>query len=165
MEPKNEVVGYIRELRELVGQRPLINTGGRVIIENERQEILLIRRRDFGIWALPAGGLEIGETMQECVLREVEEETGLTLLDLTLVGVSSDPQIEQVTYPNGDQIQNMSLVFHATKWKGRLVQTTEETSEAAFFAPEKLPNMLFHEQQSITYFLNDYKTEGQPFLK
>jgi hypothetical protein len=54
---------YIRELRSLVGTRPLILVGAVVIIQNENQQILLQHRKD-GDWGLPGGLMEPGESLR-----------------------------------------------------------------------------------------------------
>src|SRR5204863_205648 len=54
---------------------------------------LLIRRGDTGTWAMPGGTLEWGETLRTAVVREVEEETGASVIGLgRLVGVYSAPE-------------------------------------------------------------------------
>jgi 8-oxo-dGTP pyrophosphatase MutT (NUDIX family) len=57
----------------------VIAAGG--LVENEKSDILLIFRR--GKWDLPKGKLDIGEKLEECAVREVEEETGLRNVKLT----------------------------------------------------------------------------------
>jgi 8-oxo-dGTP pyrophosphatase MutT (NUDIX family) len=59
--------------------RILIQAGGG-LVENEKREILFIFRR--GKWDLPKGKLDQGETLEQCALREVEEETGVGQLEL-----------------------------------------------------------------------------------
>ena len=56
-------MGYISELRASVGHRPLLIPGGRAIVRNELGDILFHRRSDFGIWDLPGGGAEVGESV------------------------------------------------------------------------------------------------------
>lgn len=60
---------------------------GDAAIFNAQGEILLIRRRDDGLWAMPGGGFEVGETPAEAACREAWEETGLAVEPLALVGV------------------------------------------------------------------------------
>ena len=52
---------YIKEMRKDVGHAPLWVTGCGVIIENDKWEILLQKRRDNGCWAILGGSMEIGE--------------------------------------------------------------------------------------------------------
>src|SRR5450432_206693 len=61
-------------------KRAIIQAGGG-LVENEKGEILFMFRR--GKWDLPKGKIGPGETMEECALREVEEETGVS--DLRLI--------------------------------------------------------------------------------
>lgn len=51
-----------------------------IVFSKDRKEILLVQRRDLPVWVLPGGGLDAGETPEEGVVREVEEETGLQVV-------------------------------------------------------------------------------------
>ena len=106
---------YIAKLREKIGQDKFIHPAARIIIENELGEILFIERNDNGKIGLPAGGLEEGETIRECIIREVKEETGLILLDASVIGIITDPRKETVTYPNGDVVQYFTIEFYSNQ--------------------------------------------------
>ena len=60
------------------------------------ESILLAHRRDIDWWNLPGGGMEAGETVDEAMIREVREETGLKVRVEQLVGVYSKPQKQEV---------------------------------------------------------------------
>ncbi len=113
---------YIGQLRAHVGPRPLIAPGFRLVLENTTGKTLLMRRSDTGLWGLPSGGIEVGESVFEAAQREVKEETGLTLTSVKAFGFSSDPNFETHTYPNGDVIQNFCLLLLATGWNQRMVK-------------------------------------------
>ena len=66
------------------------------VIHNGDGRILLQRRSDNGLWGLPGGSVEIGESVRDAIVREVREETGLTVEVLRLIGVYSDPRIQIV---------------------------------------------------------------------
>ena len=100
---------YIQRIRSKLGRESFIHPAGRIIIENEQGEVLVIERMDNGEVGIPAGALEEGETIEACVRREVWEETGLQIGELTVIGISSNPEREFVQYPNGDQIQYMTV--------------------------------------------------------
>ena len=93
----------------------------------EQGRVLLALRRDIGWWNLPGGGMEIGETVEETVLREVKEETGLEVEIEQLVGVYSKPQKQEVV-----------LSFRCRRVGGMLTET-EESSECCYFDPIVLP--------------------------
>ena len=73
---------YLGQLRAVVGHRMLLVPGARVVLENHRGEILLQQRSDFGVWGLPGGNAEIGESLATVAMREVQEETGLSVSNL-----------------------------------------------------------------------------------
>ena len=85
-------MGYIEELRALVGHRRLILAGASCVICNDRGELLLQQRvYPAGRWCFPGGLMELGESVQETARREVLEETGITVGALRLIGVYSGP--------------------------------------------------------------------------
>jgi ADP-ribose pyrophosphatase YjhB (NUDIX family) len=83
----DEPLEKIEPLRFTIFARPTpLMTGDAAIIDNEGR-ILLIRRADNGLWALPGGALDVGETPAEGVQREALEETGFHGRAVSLVGV------------------------------------------------------------------------------
>jgi len=63
-------------------------TGGDGAVIDNDGRILLIRRADNGLWAMPGGRLEVGETPAQGVVREVLEETGVACEPIALIGVN-----------------------------------------------------------------------------
>lgn len=57
-----------------------------VIVVNDQGDILMIRRTDNGSWAVPGGGMDLGETVCDTAVRETEEESGITCEITGLVG-------------------------------------------------------------------------------
>ncbi|HMQ62009.1 MAG TPA: NUDIX domain-containing protein [Flavilitoribacter sp.] len=151
---------YLQTLRKLVGNRKLIHPAARIIIENDAGEILLIRRRDNGRWGLIAGGLEEGEDITTCIIREVWEETGLNMREPEGIGLSTRPEVESVEYPNGDQVQYFTVVFYANRWTGELRMETDETREARFFSKDQMPELPPNEAPSLVW-LEEYKRTGR----
>jgi len=92
----------------------------------------------LGIWDLPGGGAEIGESIAACVIREVQEETGLTVQEFVPIGLASDPVDERVVYPSGDIVQAVALILLVNKWSGDLA-VSDESTELRFFARDGLP--------------------------
>ena len=71
--------------------------------------ILLQRRIDNGNWALPGGAIEIGETAEQAVVREVKEETGYEAAVVRLIGIYSAPEHTTLTYPDGNTVGYVPL--------------------------------------------------------
>ena len=93
----------------------------------EGSRVLLALRRDIDWWNLPGGGIELGETVEEAMCREVREETGLIVEVERLVGVYSKPQKQEIV-----------LTFRC-RVLGGMLQETEESRECRFFLPSELP--------------------------
>jgi ADP-ribose pyrophosphatase YjhB (NUDIX family) len=101
--------------------------------------LLLQRRSDNGLWGLPGGGVEPGESVSEAVVREVREETGLEVAPVRLVGVYSAPAIGQiVTYPDGNVIHYVSASFEC-RIVGGVLACGHESLELGWFDPGALP--------------------------
>lgn len=134
-------LSYIGELRALVGTRPLILPGAAVIVVDSRQQILLLQRADTGGWGLPGGFMDPSETLEETARREVMEETGLEIDDLSLMHVFSGPA-QYFRYPNGDEVFNVTTVYTATSrdWSYRL--DPQEVAAAELFAVDRIPSEL-----------------------
>ena len=130
--------GYTEWIRSLIGHRkiPLVSTSA--FIRDASGRILWQRRSDFGFWGLPGGVLELNETLTACVIREVHEETGLEVIPNHLVGLYSSPDFD-VTYPNGDQIQQVTFCFECQLSGSTPHSHDQETLELAWFDPDKPP--------------------------
>jgi len=149
MEERN----YIKSLRKHIGHQTILVPGSRVIIENKKGEILLHKRTDFkDTWSLPGGAAEIGESFQDCILREVAEETGLQLINPKMITISDDPEFETVTYPNGDKVQLFVAVFWTNEWSGKLLKRTSESLDARFFNVNDLPKIPKNEYRSLALY-------------
>lgn len=150
---------YIGRLRQKIGTDLLQVPGGRIVLENAEGKVLLQKRSDFGIWGLPAGSPEIGESASDSIRRETFEETGLTLIHLDVFGFSSNPDYELVTYPNGDQIHAFSLLFWSNSWSGQMIEANEESLALAFFNLTQLPEMIPNHIKTLEAFAQ-FKKSG-----
>jgi 8-oxo-dGTP pyrophosphatase MutT (NUDIX family) len=149
---------HIGQLRSLVGSRVLALPSVRAVIEGAGGRVLLQKRRDFGNWGLPGGGPEPGESISDAIVREVLEETGLTISAFHPIGFASDPASETVTYPNGHQVHSFSLIVHATAWTGELQPADPETVALEFYDPRRLPDMQPCQRRSVEKFLEHLRT-------
>jgi 8-oxo-dGTP pyrophosphatase MutT (NUDIX family) len=116
-------------------------------VRDSAGEILLVRRIDDGFWELPGGRVEVGESAAQAVVREVEEESGITIALTGISGVYSDPT--HVLVDRDDSIhQQLAICFHAVPLAqardGLPRPDGEETSAAAWFATEKTVGLSMH---------------------
>jgi 8-oxo-dGTP pyrophosphatase MutT (NUDIX family) len=128
---------YLGRVRASVGDvDTILFVGARGVVLDDRNRLLLIQRSDNHRWAIPAGAMELGESMEECAIREVWEETGLTATSLTPFAFYS-----AYTYTNewGHTYQQILMSFRIDSWTGELVRKTEESVDAAFFPLDALP--------------------------
>jgi len=126
-------------LRSSLGSTQLILPSVRVVIHDGQGSVLLIRRRDNGQWALVGGGHELNETITETARREVREEAGIELGQLTLATILSGPgHVTKDQYGN----VNQGLVFVFIAEIPRTTYPSTESSEvidAAWFTLNKRP--------------------------
>ena len=98
-----------------------------LIFDQRREQVLLTRRTDNGLWCLPGGGMDPGESAEEACIREALEETGLQVRVTKLVGVYTSPNIV-VQYADGNRIQPVAFSFEAEIVGGELGLSDETTA-------------------------------------
>ncbi len=132
-----------------------------VVVVDSDGRVLLQRRTDNGMWVLPGGGMEIGESIADCARREVAEETGLAVELLGIVGIYSDPG-HVFAYDDGEVRQEFSVCFHARPTGGTLT-TSDESHEVRFvdLATVDLLPMV----ESIRLRLTDFLKHDEPAIR
>ena len=93
-------------------------------VRNDEGAVLLIQRSDNGLWAMPGGALEIGETIAGAAERETFEETGYRVRVTGLIGVYSDPG-NVIAFDDGEIRQQFALAFRADLEGGDLATSAE----------------------------------------
>ncbi len=134
---------YIKNIRAKIGNDLLLIPGVTAVVINDRDEVLLQLRRDTKTWAPPSGGLEPGENLAQCVIREVREETGIEVTPEAIIAVLSGKEFIW-SYPNGDQVATVSTVFRCRPHADAFPRVNDDESlEIRFFSCDALPeNML-----------------------
>lgn len=130
---------HMAQLRALVGPRPLFAPGSTVLVMDKLGRLLFLRRSDTGLWTLPGGVMEPGESFEACGRRELFEETGLGAERLEPLHLYAGAEY-RFTYPHGDVIDNVSVLYRAEGITGKLHLQAEEIGGAAWFDPANLPD-------------------------
>jgi 8-oxo-dGTP diphosphatase len=122
-------------------ERPVVGVGG-VVIEDGRA--LLIKRGTEplrGQWSIPGGTLELGETLQEGVARELLEETGLQVLVLEMIEafdrIFVDPAVENQESTKGPRYHFVILDYLCERVAGEAAAGSDVT-DIAFAREEEL---------------------------
>lgn len=142
-------MGYIKELRALVGHRRVIFCGASVVLCNSRGELLLQKRREPGErWCFPGGLMELGESLEETARREVCEETAIRPGKLTLIGVYSGAD-HLCRAPNGDEWYVVNAAYACTDFEGEARVNDGESAALRWFRPEEIPAGLVSSHREI----------------
>ncbi|MEU7616835.1 NUDIX domain-containing protein [Micromonospora rifamycinica] len=113
------------------------------LVTDEHGRVLLQRRADSGNWSLPGGAMDIGETLQQCAVREVREETGLDIEITGLLGIYTDPH-HVIAYPDGEIRQEFTVVYLA-RAVGGTITLSDESTEVRFVHPAEFDHIPIHE--------------------
>jgi ADP-ribose pyrophosphatase YjhB (NUDIX family) len=133
-----------------------------VLVINNQGEILMIRRTDNGNWAVPGGGMDLGESITETAVRETREETGITCEITGLVGIYTNPRHVILYTSNGEVRQEFSIVFTARPTGGEL-RSSSESSEPQWVSPVAIASLQMHPsmRQRIQHYLDK---RPEPYL-
>lgn len=127
--------------------RPMVTVDAVVFTGQDRdRRIALIRRRNepfAGCWALPGGFLDMTESLDAAVARELKEETGLTGIPLTQFYTFGDPGRD----PRG---RSISVAFYGFIPVPTPLRAADDAAEAAWFPVTKLPQVAFDHDKIIS---------------
>lgn len=138
----------------------LVPAASAIVVDDEGR-ILLHRRQDNNMWALPGGKMEFGETLAGCAIREVEEETGLHVEVTSIVGIYTDPK-HVFAYDDGEVRQEFSICFLTRVIRGELA-VSDESFEVAFHTPEHVEQLPMVD--SIRVRVTDYLSGQIPAIR
>ncbi|WP_433401518.1 NUDIX domain-containing protein [Streptomyces sp. CA-146814] len=131
------------------------------VVTDDQGRILLQRRRDNDLWALPGGGMDLRDSLPGTAVREVKEETGLDVEITGLVGTYTDPR-HIFEYSDGEVRRQFNVCFTA-RVTGGFLTVSEESTEVRFVAPAELDTLPMHHTQRLRlrHFAED---RDRPYL-
>lgn len=141
---------YIQNLRRKVGHDCLMVPSVAAIIRDDQGRLLLQRKAGSEGWSLPAGAIELGETPEEAVNREVLEETGFTVRSVSLIDAFGGNEFKY-TYPNGDQVEYTVLLYRCDVQFPPAKPTDPETVELGYFDVVDVPPLALPYPKSILF--------------
>ena len=117
--------------------------------------IILHKRKDNNQWSLLGGAMEYGETIEQTIIREVKEESGLDCLVTRIIGVYSNPN-HIIAYSDGEVRQEFSICFHCIATTSEIV-VSDESKEVRAFSKDEIATLNLHPAQKIR--IDDYFKE------
>ncbi|WP_024822695.1 MULTISPECIES: HAD-IIA family hydrolase [Aminobacterium] len=112
------------------------------IVFDDQGRVLLMRRADNELWGIPSGHVEPAERVDQAIVREILEETGLRVRVKRLIGVYSDPFSQIICYPNKCTSHFITICFECELIGGHIKRRGVETLDVNFFSPQELPSDL-----------------------
>ena len=133
----------------------------------EEQEILLELRADCGLWCVPGGRLDPGESIEECVKREVKEETNIDVILDNLFCVYSHPKIGTLRhYLEDDFSQHVIDIFLIGLPTSNKIKKSKESLDVKFFRLDNIPdNLVPTLAMAIKDYKATYRLNGKPILR
>lgn len=124
--------------------------------------LLLIHKTDNDLWALPGGGHDTGESVAETVIREVVEETGITVEVDSVVGLYTNPH-HVIEYDDGEVRQQFSICFRAHPIGGSL-RTSSESKEVRWIDPADLDGLDIHPSMRLRIMHGLDGSRREPYI-
>ena len=135
-----------------------------VAILNGRQEMLMLLRKDNQKWTMPGGTMEYNESLTDCALREVREESGLEVVIKDLIGTYTDPEI-RIAYSDGEVRREFTVVYYGEALNSEVI-LDDESGGYRWVPVDQVPDLPLADSQRrrvldvIEYLKNGTKSLG-----
>ncbi|GAB3155850.1 NUDIX domain-containing protein [Micromonospora sonneratiae] len=130
-------------------------------ILDHQGRVLLIQRTDNGLWALPGGAQDFGESIAETAVRETKEETGIDVEVTDMVGIYTDPN-HIIAYTDGEVRQQFSICFRARYLSGQPTES-DESSRVAWISQAELDDLKIHPSMRLRID-HGYANLAKPYI-
>src|SRR5262245_34694579 len=117
------------------------------VVTDDDGRILLQRRTDNGLWALPGGSMDMSDSLPGTAVREVKEETGLDVEITLLVGTYTAPR-HIIAYSDGEVRRQFNVCFIA-RITGGVLAISSESTEMKFVDPPEIESLPMHHTQRL----------------
>lgn len=125
--------------------RPAL-TADVLVFSHDRREVILIRRKNEpykDCWALPGGFMDMNETIEQCAVRELKEETNIDVSDLYLIGVFSKVDRD----PRG---RTVTVAYYCFADKETIaIKALDDAAEIAWCKIDSMPVLAFDHKEVI----------------
>lgn len=130
-------------------------------VRDDKDRVLLIRRTDNGLWALPGGAQDFGEYIAETAVRETKEETGIDIEVEDLVGIYTNPN-HLIEYSDGEVRQQFSICFRGRYVSGEPTPS-EESSQVRWVNRDELDSLPIHPSMRLRID-HGYQNRDKPYI-
>lgn len=156
-------MSYIKNLREKIGNDAINATGVGVIIYKDGK-VLLQKRTDFDLWGIHGGSLDLGQTIEETMKRELMEEINIIPTKYTLYGIYSGDKMH-IRYPNNDEVYYTNVILFCEEYEGILKPDYDEVKGLEWFDKDELPDNIVTIDKVILKDINEFITNRKVMVK
>lgn len=128
---------------------------------DDMDRLLMIRRSDNGLWAIPGGAQDFGEYIAETAVRETREETGVDIEIVGLVGIYTNPN-HVMAYSDGEVRQQFSICLRGRPTGGQL-RTSSESTQVRWVPPSELDTLDIHASMRLRID-HGYANSTEPYI-
>jgi len=148
---------------EYYGNLPKKHIGALVLIFNGNQQLLIVKPTYKEGWSIPGGGVDDNESPKTAAAREIKEELGLDLKNITLIGVGYTPV-------QGIKPETLQFVFNGGELNAdeikKISLDTNEHSEFRFVEISKAGNLLNERQKHwLTFYTEEIENRNVPYIE
>ncbi|MGN9890580.1 NUDIX hydrolase [Micromonospora sp. L31] len=132
-----------------------------VFVLDPQDRVLVIRRTDNGLWAIPGGAQDFGEYISDTAVRETKEESGIDVEVTGIVGIYTDPK-HVMAYSDGEVRQQFSICFRA-RYLGGEPTPSSESSEVRWVGRNELDDLPIHQSMRLRID-HGYEFRPDPYI-